>query len=393
MLTIDAINAKGKVVFLRVDINSPVERGRVMDSERIGSHANTIKELSDKGAKIVILGHQGRAGDKDFMPLNEHAALLSKHAGKNIDFIPDIIGPYALERIKKLNNGEIILLDNVRFLSEETLTLDPAAHSKSVFIRRLAPLGDLFVNDAFSSAHRSHASTVGFTPLLKSVAGRVIENEVNNISKFLGVVKKPFVLVVGGKKPDEVIDVLANLASRADRILVGGVISLLFLMAAGKKLGKSESFLKREGLLERLEDVKNLYSRFSFKIILPVDLAVKSTKRKIISIKQLPAMYDIMDIGNETARLFSKEISRANMLIMKGPMGVFEEKNFAHGTKSVLKAIERARCLSLLGGGHTSTLVDLFRIDKKRISYVSLAGGAFIEFISGNKLPAIEALK
>lgn len=393
MLTINSVDVKGKAVFLRVDVNSPVERGKVMDSERIEAHANTIRELSDKGAKLVVLGHQGRPGDKDFTSLSEHAALLSKHAGKKIEFVPDIMGPYALDKIRNLKNGEIILLDNVRLLSEERLKLDIMGHSQRIFIRKLAPLGDLFVNDAFSASHRSHASVVGFTPLMKSVAGRVFENEVNNISRFMDYTRKPFVLVIGGKKVDEVIDVLVNLAPKADKILVGGAVSLLFLKALGKNLGKAENFLEREGLNERFDEIKTLYTRFSFKFVLPVDVAVKSTVRKVISVKELPTMYDIMDIGNATARLFSKELSKAKMVIMKGPMGVFEKKQFAHGTRIVLKAIERTKCLSLLGGGHTSTLVDLFRIDKKKITYISLAGGAFIEYISGKKLPGLEALK
>ena len=394
MLTLNDINVKGKTVFLRVDINSPIENGRLVDSERIRAHAKTIKELSGKGAKVVVLGHQGRKGDSDFLPLEKHAALLSKHAGKRIAFVPDVIGHNAVNSIKNMKSGEIVLLDNVRNLSGETKELDAKTHSKGKLVRTLAPLGDFFVNDAFSVSHRSHASVVGFTPVLKSVAGRVMENEVKNCSKFLGVVKRPFLLIMGGKKPDEVLGIIKNLAPKADKLLISGVIGELFLMASGKRLGRKEKWLKEKGMMGFFDDVKKLYTKHNKKLVLPVDFGVDvAGKRKDMSVNDLPTDYMIWDIGPETARLFGDEIKKVKMLIMKGTPGAYVKKGYETGTKAVLKSVEKADCFSLLGGGDTSTVVEMFNINKKKISYISLAGGALIELLSGKKLPGVEALK
>jgi phosphoglycerate kinase len=394
MLTMDKVDFKGKTVFLRVDINSPYENGRLGDSERIQAHAKTIRELSEKGAKVVVLGHQGRPGDPDFLRLDRHAELLSKHAGKRIEFVADVMGPCALEMIDKLKRGEIILLDNVRLLAEETLKLEPKDHAKTVFVQTLALHGDVFVNDAFSVSHRSHASVVGFTQHMKSVAGRVMESEYTNCSKFVGSVSKPFVMIMAGTKPEEVIDVISNLAPKADRILVGGVIGELFLMASGRKLGRKETWLKEKGLLEFIDPIKKIYSKHRRKIVMPVDVAADASGKRVeIPVSRLPSNHVIMDIGPKTIELFCQEIMKAKSLLMKGPVGTYEKKGFDLGTKEVLKAVESSQCFSLLGGGHTSSLIDRFGIDPKKISYVSLSGGALIEFLSGKKLPGVEALK
>ncbi len=394
MLTIDDIDFKGKTVIIRVDINSPIAGGRLVDSERIRAHAGTIRELSVKGAKIVVLGHQGRRGDPDFIPLRKHAALLSRHAGKPVRFIPDVIGPRAVNAIKTLREGEIILLDNVRNLPEETKGLDPVKHSKGKLVSTLAPLADIFVNDAFSVSHRSHASVVGFTPILKAVAGRVMQDEVENCSRFLEMVKRPFLLVMGGKKPDEVLDIIQNLAPKADRVLVSGVIGELFLMASGTGLGKKEGWLRKNGMMEFLGTVKKLHAKHGKKLVMPVDFGVEcGGKRKNVVIGAVPSDATIWDIGPKTAELFGHEIAKAKMLIMKGTPGAYVKKGYEKGTKAVLKAVEKAGCFSLLGGGDTSTVVAMFRINRKKISYISLAGGAFIEFLSGKKLPGVEALK
>ena len=393
MLTIDDLKVKGRTVFLRVDINAPVEDGRILDNERIRAHAGTIKELSDRGAKTVILGHQGRKGDPDFLPLKQHAALLSKHAGKRIRFIDDVVGARATEAIKNLKDGEILLLDNVRNLKEETFKLSPRDHSKGRLVKTLAPLGDFFINDAFSVSHRSHASVVGFTAVMKSAAGRVMQKEVENCSRFLGIVKRPFILVVGGKKPKEVLDIVAHHAPKCDSVLVSGVIGELFLLATGRKLGAKEGWIRKNGLMDTFDLVKKLYSKHKSKIMLPVDVAADSHGRKDVSVEELPSKDMIWDIGSRTIALFSTEIKKSRMLIMKGTPGNYLMKGFDKGTREILKAVEGSKAFSLLGGGDTSTAVGLFGIDKKKITYVSLAGGAFIEFVSGRKLPGIEALK
>jgi len=401
LLTLDDVNVKNKTIILRVDINSPYDekRKKIEISDRLIDCSETIKELSKKGAKVVVLAHQGRKGDSDFLPLKQHSKILTRFVGKRVEYVDDIIGEKAIKKIKSLKRGQVILLDNVRFLPEETENKSPREHSKSRLVQTLAPLADLFVNDAFSAAHRSHASIVGFTRVLPSVAGRSMEKEITSLKRIFNKMKisKHDTFVLGGAKPDEPLEVMESMLKRrtVDRILISGVIGELFLIADGYKLGKTNiNFLKKEGYLDYLPKVKELWKKYKKKIEIPIDVAVDINKRrKEVSLEKLPAKSLILDIGIKTCVNYTGIIHDSKSIVMKGPSGVYEKDNFDLGTRIILEAIANSKGFSLIGGGHTLSALDKLNIDKNRFTHVSLGGGALIEYLSGKKMPGIEALK
>lgn len=400
-LTLDDIKPNNKTVILRVDINSPYDEKakKIEVSDRLIDSSETVKELSKKGAKVVILAHQGRKGDPDFLPLKQHSQLLTKYVGKKVEYVNDIIGNKAVRKIKSLKKGQIILLDNVRFLPEETENKPTKEHSKGNIVKTLEPLADLFVNDAFSAAHRSHESIVGFTKVLPSVAGRSMEKEISSLKKIFSKMKisKHDTFVLGGAKPDEPLDVMESMLKRrtVDRFLVSGVIGELFLIAKGYKLGNvNMDYLKKEGYLDYLPKVKELWKKYQKKIEIPIDVAVEiKGKRKEVSVEELPINSLILDIGIRTGVKYAGIIHDSKSIVMKGPSGVYEKDNFDLGTRIILEAIADSKGLSLIGGGHTLSALDKLDIDKKRFSHVSLGGGALIEYLSGKEMPGIESLK
>lgn len=387
-------DVKGKGVILRVDINSPIKNGKVLDNARIREHARTIKELAERGAKLVVLAHQGRPGREDFLPLEQHAMLLSKHVGKEVKYVDGVIGKKVVEKIKSLCEGEILLLANVRSLEEEMIEKSPEEHAQGELVQTLAPLADLYINDAFSVSHRSHASMVGFTAILPSLAGPVLEREVRALERSLRNITRPFVLMLSGAKPDDVIDVLFSLAPKADKIMLAGVIGDLFLLANGQKLGGTEIFLRKRGWTRRMGDVKELAQKYARKIKIPVDLAFEvNGKRKEFSIGESMPKGREMDIGHTTAKCYANAIMRAGTVLMKGTPGVFERKEFAFGTKEILRAAASSKAFSLVGGGHISTALEQLGFKRSDFSHVSLAGGAFIKYLTGKTMPALQALK
>jgi len=400
-LTLDDVKVNNKTIILRVDINSPYDekRKRIEISDRLIDCSETVKELSKKGAKVVILAHQGRKDDPDFIPLKQHSKLLTKYVGKKVEFVNDIIGDKAIKKIKELKKSQIIILDNVRFLSEETEKKSPREHAKSKLVQMLAPLADLFVNDAFSAAHRSHSSIVGFTKVLPSVAGRSMEKEINSLKRIFNKMKisKHDTFVLGGAKPDEPLEVMESMLKRRvlDNVLVSGIIGELFLIADGYKLGKvNMKFLKKEGYLEYLPKVRELWKKYKKKIKIPIDLAVNiKQKRKEIRVEELPVESQIFDIGIKTCVNFAGIIHDSKSIVMKGPSGMYEKDGFELGTRIILESIANSKGFSLVGGGHTLSVLDKLNIDKKRFTHVSLGGGALIEYLSGKRMPGIEALK
>ena len=395
---LDDLDVSDKTVLIRVDVNTPYDekKKRIIDSERIKEHAKSIRELIDKKAKVVVLAHQGRKGNPDFIHLDQHAELLSKHAGKKIKFINDIIGKKAREAIKSLKEGEAILLDNVRFLKDETEKKSIEEHSNSRIVKALSPLADYFILDGFSVAHRAHASVIGFSEVLPSAAGRVMEKEVNSLSEAL-TLRGVTIFILGGAKPDDCLAIMENLLKKKLNIkfLIGGLLAQVFLLTKGFKIGdESESFLKKKGYLNLIRKAKKLMQNHSRKIILPDDLAYELRgKRKEILVKDLPVDGLIMDIGKNTIKKYKKLIKKAKCIVFKGTLGVYEKPEFIQGTENILKAITKTKAFSLIGGGDTGEAVDKLKIPRKKFSYVSLAGGAFISFLSGEKLPGIEALK
>jgi phosphoglycerate kinase len=398
-LTLDDVQVADKVVLVRVDFNSPVdpESKKVLDDSRIRAHGeSTIKELAEKGAKVVILAHQGRRGDPDFIPLKQHAEILRKVLGKPVKYVDDVFGEKAKKAIKNMKRGEILVLDNVRNFAGETKEGTPEDHAKTELVRNLAPLADIFVNDAFAAAHRAHVSIIGFTAVLPSVAGRIMERELKSLSRVLEKPEKPCVFVLGGAKGDDSLEISRYVLGNniADFILTGGVIGQLFLAAKGVNLGKPNmEFLEKKELMGLLPGIKELMQKYPKKIETPVDVAVETNgKRKEISINDLPTNYPMFDIGAKTVDEYAKIIRNAKSIVVSGPMGVFERSEFIFGTKKILEEIADSKAFSLAGGGHTIAALQELGLANK-ISYVSTAGGALIEFLMGKKLPGVVALE
>lgn len=399
LLTMDDFKLEGKVVLVRVDFNSPVDpqTKKVLDDTRIRVHAETtLGELVRKGAKTVILAHQGRPGSPDFIPLEQHAGILAKILGTPVEYVDDLYGEGAQGAIKALKNGEVLVLKNVRTYPDEQKKASPEEHAKSEFVQKLAPLADVFVNDAFAAAHRSHASIVGFTAVLPSAAGRIVERELKALSRVMEAPERPCVYVFGGAKADDSLRISRYVLTNriADRVLTGGVIGHLFLAARGFDLGKSNmEFLEREGVLGLVSGIQKLMDAYPGKIEVPVDLAVEvDGERREITTGELPTPKPICDIGEETIKKYVNILRGAKSIVVSGPMGVYENKEFLLGTKRTFEAVASSEAFSLIGGGHTVAAAKEFGLANK-ISYVSTAGGALIEFLMGEQLPGVVALE
>lgn len=398
-LTLDDVKVKDKVVLVRVDFNSPVdpENKKLLDDTRIRVHGeSTIKELADKRAKIVILAHQGRKGDPDFIPLKQHAEILSKILNKPVKYVDDVFGEKAKNAIKNLKSGEILVVDNVRSYGDETKEGTPEQHAKTELVKNLAPLADLFVNDAFAAAHRAHVSIIGFTAVLPSAAGRVMEKELKSLSKVLEKPEQPCLFILGGAKADDSLEISKYILDDkiADYVLTGGVVGQVFLAARGIDLGAGNmKFLLQSELMDLIPGIKELIQKYPDKIKTPIDVAIEiSGRRREIPVDKLPTEHSIFDIGAKTVEEYGKIIRLAKTIVVSGPMGVYENKEFSLGTRKVFEEIAGSKAFSLAGGGHTIAALQEFGLSKK-ISYISTAGGALVEFLMGKKLPGVVALE
>jgi len=397
--TLDDFQVKDKVVLVRVDFNSEIDPNtkNVTSDVRIKAHAeSTIKELAEKGAKTVILAHQGRKGDPDYTPLKQHAEILQKILKCPVKYVDDVFGDKAKAAIKALNAGEVLVLENVRSWDGETKSKTPEEAAKTELVQNLAPLADLFVNDAFAAAHRGHVSMVGFTAVLPSAAGRIMERELKSLGRALEKPEHPCVYVMGGAKADDALEISKFVLDNgiADYVLVGGVTSQLFLAAKGVELGKKTmDFLAKKELMQFVQGIKALLAKYPDKIILPEDVALDvDGKRKEIPVSKLPTENSIFDIGKKTVDKFAALISKAKSIVVSGPMGVYENKEFNYGTKKVFEALASSKAFSLAGGGNTIAAIAEYGLSKK-VGYISTAGGALIEFLMGKKLPGVVALE
>jgi len=398
-LTLDDVSLTGKLVLVRVDFNSPVdpETKRILDDTRIRTHGETtIKELVDRGAKVVVLAHQGRPGEPDFIPLKEHAEILGRILGKPVKYVDDVFGGKAQEAIRRLKNGEVLVLENVRTYADERKKGTPEEHAKKEMVRKLAPFADLFVNDAFAAAHRAHVSIVGFTAVLPSVAGRIMERELKSLSRVLESPEKPCVFILGGAKADDVLEISKYVLDNgiADFVLTGGVAGHVFLVAKGFDLGKPNmDFLERKELLGFVSGIRELMETYPDAIKVPLDVAVEvDGKRKEISVHELPTDYPIFDVGAITVEAYGRIIRDAKSIVVSGPVGVYENSEFVFGTKEIFGEVANSEGFSLAGGGHTVAALQELGVSDK-ISYISTAGGALIEFLMGKKLPGVVALE
>ena len=393
-LTMDDVILDNKRVLVRVDFNSPMDpSGNILDDKRIKSHLDTLRALED--CRVVLMAHQSRAGKKDYTTLEAHARQATRLLRRDVVYIDDIFGSHAREAIKSLVPGEVILLENTRFYAEENMNRTPADHAKSHMVKKLAPLFDLFINDAFAVSHRSHCSVVGFTEVLPSVAGILMDKEITALDKGMKWNEHPTVFSLGGTKADDSIKVTKNVLGRggADKILTSGVVATVFMMAAGIDVGDANrKFVEDQEYLEQIPIAAKLLKEYPGKIAMPVDVALnKNGERVEVAVDTLPTDLPIADIGLETIVNYSKDLKDARVTVTNGPTGIFEQEKFRLGTAELLKAATQSG-YSIVGGGHSIAAIDQLGLESK-FSHVSMGGGASITYLSGEPLPGIEALK
>jgi len=393
-LTLDDFPIDNQRILVRVDINSPMDPdGKILDDKRFRGHLPTLRDLED--ARVVLMAHQSRAGKKDFTTLEAHARRFTQLLHREVTYVDDIFGSHARESIKAMKPGEVILLENTRFYSEENINRPPEDHAKSHMVKQLYPLFDFFVNDAFAVSHRSHLSVVGFTEVLPSAAGRLMEKEIESLDMGVRGNEHPSIFVLGGTKADDSIKVIQNVFNRGgvDQVLVTGVVATVFQMAAGINVGeKNREFVAGLDYSELASIAKDLLEKNPGKIVVPQDVALdKDGERLDVAMEKVPSDLQIADIGLETIVDFSKKIKEAKIVVLNGTAGIFEKEKFALGTAEILKAATESG-FSIAGGGHTSAAIEQLGLESK-FSHVSTGGGASISYLSGDLLPGIEALK
>ena len=403
--TLDDIDVKDKTVLCRIDINQPVDKstGTLKDTTRIEACIPTIKELSAKGAKLVLLAHQGSDIEyNNFWTTEPHSKILSDLLGKNVQFVDDVCGPAARNAIKSLKSGEILLLDNVRFISEEQtlfetkLRLTHEEQARTLLVRKLAPLADIYINDAFAAAHRDQPSLCAFPLILPNAMGRLFEEEYCVISQIMEKPERPCVFVLGGTKINDAFLMMKTILenSSADTILSGGLVGQVLLWADGKDIGEeAKDFIRKEGYENLVKIAGDLLANYRKKIILPQDLAaVKDGKRIELPPENIPNDIIINDIGTKTANHYKEIILGAKTVFANGPMGVFEEEVSGIGTKTVWNALGDTTAYTVIGGG--DSIAASKKYGKNRdINYICTGGGALIRFLTGEELPVVKALR
>ena len=396
--TLDDFNVENKTVLLRVDFNMPLDKKtlNITDDTRIRLALPTIKELVNKNAKTVILAHQGKQGSWDFTSLEKHAQMLQKLLRKNVTFIDDIYGEKAKNAIKNMKPGMVILLDNVRKYTAETEKKKPEEHARSELVQNLSSLADFYINDAFAAAHRAQCSLTGFTVVLPSAAGRLMEKELTTLEKAVSQPEKPSIFLFGGAKFADVIITIDRILSNkiADHVLLTGLTANAFLKAKGINLGKkNEQAFNEEGTPEVFSEIKNVYKKFEKQIHLPTDFAIEEHgKRQEKTLEDLPLENNLFDIGEKTIQDYKKILSIAKTIFISGPCGVYENPLFRKGTKEIFSYITSSKAFSIAGGGHTVAAIEQMKI-RDKITHISTGGGALEKFMMGEKLPVVEALK
>ena len=403
--TLDEFDVQGKTVLCRVDMNQPVDRetGKLKGTQRIEACAKTVKELSERGAKVVLLCHQGSDIEyKNFWCTKPHAEVLGGILSREVKWIDDVCGPAAREAIRSLKEGEILLLDNVRFMSEEQtlfetkLNLTHEQQAQTQVVKKLAPLGDLYVCDAFAAAHRDQPSLCGFEEVLPSAMGRLFEQEYCVVSELMESPKRPCVFVLGGAKIADAFIMMERVFEKgtADKALTGGLCGEILLAARGEEIGSgSMEFIRKSNNEQYIENAKRLLEKYADRIVMPEDLAyVKDGKRQECRVGEVPGDITSLDIGHGTIARYEKEIAAAKTVFSNGPMGVFEDALTADGTKAVLEAMASCAGFSVIGGGDSVTAARKFGVSD-RLGYVCTGGGALIRFLTGDELPVVKALR
>eukprot|EP01037_Dinobryon_pediforme_P002497 gene2497-2536_t len=391
--TLDQAHLNGQRVLVRVDLNVPMEAGRVTDATRIERILPTLREIASKGGKVILLAHFGRPknGPDEENSLKPVATVLAQHLSQPVAFAGDCIGDVAAGAIAKMHNGDVLLLENTRFYKGEEKN-DPA------FVAELAKLGDIFVNDAFSAAHRAHASTEGIAHKLPAFAGRTMQQELEALTKALDKPERPVMAVVGGAKVSSKLELLGNLVKKVDMLVIGGGMANTFLAAQGKDVGKS---LCEKDLLDTARDILKGAAAANCEIILPVDAAVAKefkahAENRFVDVDHVRADEMILDIGPKSVAYIEAKLTKVKTLVWNGPFGAFELQPFDTGTNAVAQAAAKltreGKLLSVAGGGDTVAALNQSGAGES-FTYISTAGGAFLEWLEGKVLPGVEALR
>lgn len=403
--TMDDVDVWGKTVLCRIDINQPVDRatGTLKSTARIEACVPTIRELSDQGARLVLLAHQGSDIEyQNFYCTRPHADILGQLLEREVQWIDDVCGPAARQKIQALKQGEILLLDNVRFVAEEqtlfelTLHLSHAQQAKTLLVEKLAPLADLYICDAFAAAHRDQPSLCGFEQVLPSAMGRLFEQEYCVLSSLMETPAQPCVFVLGGAKVSDAFLMMDAVLSNhvADQVLTGGLVANILLAARGDAIGEgSLSFIHNSNYGSFLDTARALYHRYGSKIILPQDLAYTADGvREECQIGTVPDDICALDIGHDTAAAYAQIIQQAKTVFVNGPMGVFEAPATEHGTKAVWDALGSTDAYTVIGGGDSITATAKY-LQPHQVDYICTGGGALIRFLTGEELPVVKALR
>jgi phosphoglycerate kinase len=382
--TVKDIDLKGKRVLMRVDFNVPMDKGCVKDDKRIRAALPTIQYILDQNASLVVMSHLGRpkgAGFEIEFSLRPAAETLGNLLNKPVKMAPDCIGPEVEKMAKDLKPGEVLMLENVRFHKQEEKN-DPD------FAKKLASLGEVYVNDAFGSAHRAHASTEGAAKYMPAVSGFLMEQELEYLSRATMNPQHPYIAILGGAKISDKIAVIENLLGKCDKLIIGGGMANTFLAAKGCSMAES---LVETG---SINTAKALISKFNDKILLPVDGVIGNktdTQTQIVSVENIPAGWSMLDIGPKTVERFSEALKRAKLVVWNGPMGMFEDTRFAEGTFAIAKLLANSGAVTIIGGGDSASAVKKAGV-AKQMTHVSTGGGASLEFLEGKVLPGVAAL-
>jgi phosphoglycerate kinase len=403
--TLEDLDVRGRTVLLRVDINSPIDRntGRINDDNRLNMSLPTIADLADAGARVVIIAHQGDTLDyHNLVSLREHAGVLAEKLGRNVAFIDDVAGPAARAAIQALDDGDILLLDNLRFLTEEVSTfenavkLTPAEMTNTYLVRNLAPLVDVYVNDAFAAAHRNAPSMVAFQELLPTAGGRLLIEEVTALSGLASDPGRPCVFVLGGLKISDAFSMMEKVLAdgTADTILTTGITANVMLIARGIDLGEpTTAFINDRSLDVFIPRASELLRAYGDRIEVPVDLAYDDGgQRREVAVADLPIDALLIDVGSTTIAAYEEVIAGAATLFVNGPAGVYESPAGEYGTRSLWEAVAASPGYSVIGGGDTVASARRF-VDPDDIGFISTGGGALIRFLSGQSLPLIDAME
>ncbi|MGA9174876.1 MAG: phosphoglycerate kinase [Thermoactinomyces sp.] len=384
------VDVCGKRVFCRVDFNVPMEDGKITDDTRIRAALPTIQYLIEHGAKVILASHLGRPKGQvvEELRLNAVAEALSKYLGKPVIKVDEAVGPEVEAQVNEMKDGDVLLLENVRFYPGEEKN-DPE------LAKGFARLADLYVNDAFGAAHRAHASTAGIAAHLPAVAGFLMQKEIETLNRALSNPERPFTAIVGGAKVKDKIGVIENLLDKVDNLIIGGGLSYTFVYAKGYEIGKS---LFEENKVELAKEMMKKAERNGVRLYMPVDVVVvdefgpNPKTVKIVDIDQIPSDMEAVDIGPKTRELFADVVKASKLVIWNGPMGVFEFDQFAAGTNAVAKALAESDAYTIIGGGDSAAAIEKAGL-ADQVDHISTGGGASLEFLEGKELPGVAALQ